>query len=1474
MNCSRCQFPLPDGSKFCLNCGASTSGISGQESDVPVSVPPVADAGEERSAATISPLPTLIGPGGGAGDDGLPGTPLDARYEVQEEIAQGGFARVFKARDRRLDRVVAVKRLLDVHMKPGGASQALQRFIRESQAIASLNHRNIVQVFDTDKDAEGYYIVMEYVGGGTLREWLKEKQKLPVPDAIALARGIAQGLAYAHRRNLVHRDVKPGNVLLARDGGELEPKIVDFGLARMGSDSELSMTGYGMGTPYYMPPEQRRNAKSANHTADIYALGKIIYEMVSGEVPDNVLPHRIPQVPGLSALIFKCIESRPEERFFSMDDLIRALDAIPGARGGAGPAAGPARGVGGPGVCPACGMDNELAAKFCSGCGQGLFRPCPECKSETRITTRFCSGCGSDLEAFETAKSALLRMREYSQGKRWSRVLKEAGLVPEDSRLKGEIGRQMLAEIAALRKEAEIRQEELRSLLEQLNQAQQEQRLEVALRLARQYQSLDPSHAEMAGRAEQIARQIDERDFETADREARQALRERDMAAAGQAMERYLQRHEDGLHVAAARDWGQIHLPALDQYLGVLRLNGEMARARESGQAEQALRFGEELLACLSAVSDPDRLPELAPEACPEDERPLAAELQTAAQEEVARLKTAREQAQRLEAEARELDAAGGYEEALRLVREAEAVFPGDEGRQIEIGELGNRLNLQRQGVDRFRRLVAEARKALGDRRLVECRKRFMELGPAGQLIRVHESSACQAEWREARQAFADLERDLKAAERRHSEALERAQAALGAGDYPTCIEACAQARADGEDNPALDDLHEKAQSKQRQVEQYLAAAATHAERRQWLPAIEESCKALRLSPRSERVRRMNETARLGLAAAEARKRKIILTSVGSALALALLTWAGAETRAFYHRTRFEKFVKLEKGEAALEHARKIRKHAAANEFVFQADQAYEQRELAETQRKAGLGPKAAADLPEDWAGAEALLSAGETAAGICDWPVAERKWREAGTEFSKINKRSAGNKTRADAAAIELVEKRTAAENAAASRWATNEWLAAETARNNADAQDANGEYDRAATSRAQAAEAYETARVVAIGQARVENALKAYLAAYDAQNEITGREDNATVEELFRRAGKWMEIQAALDQGGAARQGQRWDDAVQAYGHAQFLLKKSVVPVRVQAKTDEAQRLLDENGSLAQTLEILRAIQDVDPAAALPERDQAGFRAVASALKDLPCVLLKEQASHLLALAADTGYAPAQYLQIHYAESLPPGQATRKLRSGDVAMTNEVNRLAKAKDPAAQFAVGLMIENGWYGSIEESKAGIYYRAAALSGFSPAMVKYGALLEDKADAKNWYRTAAEAKDTQGMIALGRLLLYESDGKFAAEALDWFRKAGEAGNPAGWLGMSDALDLYPKLSSRPGEAEDWLRNAALAGDADAMMGLAERYEWGSATIKRDLETAKKWYGQAAESGHSQAQAALDRLKKTAPAGRR
>jgi len=215
---------------------------------------------------------------------------LGDRYEVLEEIGRGGFGVVYRGRDRKLNRVVAIKRLLSERVGGDQGAAVVQRFRRESQLIALLNHRNIVQVYDHDEDGEGWYIVMEYVGGGTLWQRLKREGKLGLEEALGLMRGICQGVAYAHRRNLVHRDLKPRNILLAEEGEAARvPKIVDFGLARGGDESEVSLSGHGLGTLGYMAPEQRRNAKGVNHTADIYSLGKILYELVTGENPENVI---------------------------------------------------------------------------------------------------------------------------------------------------------------------------------------------------------------------------------------------------------------------------------------------------------------------------------------------------------------------------------------------------------------------------------------------------------------------------------------------------------------------------------------------------------------------------------------------------------------------------------------------------------------------------------------------------------------------------------------------------------------------------------------------------------------------------------------------------------------------------------------------------------------------------------------------------------------------------------------------------------------------------------------------------------------------------------------------------------------------------------------------------------------------------------------------------------------------------------
>ncbi|NMA46148.1 MAG: SUMF1/EgtB/PvdO family nonheme iron enzyme, partial [Lentisphaerae bacterium] len=457
MLCPHCQSEIAQESKFCPECGTRISGMSrashadgasldGMRTMVGTaprdSVAPAASPGHE---GTLDKVMTLAGmPAPAVSTDGG-GKPLGDRYQLMRELGEGGFARVWLAKDLKLGRQVAVKRLKAEAEKGHEGGLARKRFLQESQAIVRLNHRNIVQVFDADSDAEGPYLVMEYIDGPTLREHLRQADRLDQAEALRLFQGIAQGVAFSHRHNIIHRDLKPTNILLAQDGGQFLPKIVDFGLARAGADSNVSLTGYGMGTMGYMPPEQRRDAKNVNHTADIYALGKILYELVSGAVPDNVLPNKIPPPPALARVIFKCIEDNPAERYFSVDELLGELSNL------SGPSAELVAGSNlDANACPSCQAPNRHDAKFCERCGAGMMRPCPECERENRVSLPFCGGCGTDVSAFLAVQDIAQKMRAYAGEKKWTRIEKEYALLPESPRLPGEKGSKLLAEVESL----------------------------------------------------------------------------------------------------------------------------------------------------------------------------------------------------------------------------------------------------------------------------------------------------------------------------------------------------------------------------------------------------------------------------------------------------------------------------------------------------------------------------------------------------------------------------------------------------------------------------------------------------------------------------------------------------------------------------------------------------------------------------------------------------------------------------------------------------------------------------------------------------------------------------------------------------------------------------------------------------------------------------------------------------------------
>jgi formylglycine-generating enzyme required for sulfatase activity len=515
MLCPKCHKTIPDGSRFCLECGSAVSSDSQSEAaqaavragvslgGALTQTGPAPADGAAAPALSLGDQRTLQGAGSPAGisPSAGAGVALTKRYELEAEIGRGGFAVVWRARDRKLGRTVAVKRLLpEASQGPGGA-QTVQRFEREAQAIATLNHRNIVQVFDSDTDADGRYIVMEYVSGGTLRDYLKKRGKLPVAEAVALAMGLCRGLAAAHRQGLVHRDVKPANVLLepAEAGGPL-PRLVDFGLARQGRESELSATGYGLGTPYYMAPEQRRDAKSVTHTADIYALGKTLYEMLTGEIPDSVDPALLPPPEELGRIILKCIRSNPAERYFSAEDLLRDLEALGTGAAGSAPGAAAA----GSTACPACGRRNPPDAKFCEACGTGLMRRCPECDRENGLGLRFCGGCGSDVPGFLQTRDALARMQGFAKELKWSRVTKEHGLLARNVKLPGEKGKKLSADLRGAARSAVAAEQVLADKRAFLAKALEAREFEQALALCREIVALDPADEQAAVTAAEL----------------------------------------------------------------------------------------------------------------------------------------------------------------------------------------------------------------------------------------------------------------------------------------------------------------------------------------------------------------------------------------------------------------------------------------------------------------------------------------------------------------------------------------------------------------------------------------------------------------------------------------------------------------------------------------------------------------------------------------------------------------------------------------------------------------------------------------------------------------------------------------------------------------------------------------------------------------------------------------------------------
>jgi serine/threonine-protein kinase len=263
---------------------------------------------------------------------------IAGRYQLEQAVGSGGMSKVYRAHDRLLERTVALKIL---HEHYSQDDEYVERFRREARAVAQLAHPNVVTVIDRGEHEGRQYIVFEYVDGENLKQLVAREGPLPPKQVVELGLQIARALSSAHARGVVHRDVKPQNVLLSEDG---LPKVTDFGIARSSDVESVTLTGTVMGTSEYISPEQARG-EAVDFRSDVYSLGAILYELCTGDVPfpgENpvsvAMRHLHEPVPSararrrevpsrLDAAIRRAMAKDPAERFDSMDELIAELHA-------------------------------------------------------------------------------------------------------------------------------------------------------------------------------------------------------------------------------------------------------------------------------------------------------------------------------------------------------------------------------------------------------------------------------------------------------------------------------------------------------------------------------------------------------------------------------------------------------------------------------------------------------------------------------------------------------------------------------------------------------------------------------------------------------------------------------------------------------------------------------------------------------------------------------------------------------------------------------------------------------------------------------------------------------------------------------------------------------------------------------------------------------------------------------------------
>jgi serine/threonine protein kinase/predicted Zn-dependent protease len=316
IKCPKCQFDNPDDSKFCKECG--TQVISSEE--IPA-----------------SPTKTLETPT----KELTTGSTFAGRYQIIEELGKGGMGKVYKAHDTEIKEKVALKL---INPEISADKKTIERFQNELKFARKISHRNVCRMYDLNKEEGTYYITMEYVPGEDLKSFLRRVGQLPAGKSISIAKQVCEGLSEAHRLGVVHRDLKPQNIMIDKEGNA---RIMDFGIARSLKAKGITGAGMMIGTPEYMSPEQVEG-KDVDQRSDIYSVGVNLYEMVTGQVPfEGDTPFTIgmkhkgetpkdpkelnAQIPeDLSRVILRCLEKDREERYQTADELLSELTNIEG----------------------------------------------------------------------------------------------------------------------------------------------------------------------------------------------------------------------------------------------------------------------------------------------------------------------------------------------------------------------------------------------------------------------------------------------------------------------------------------------------------------------------------------------------------------------------------------------------------------------------------------------------------------------------------------------------------------------------------------------------------------------------------------------------------------------------------------------------------------------------------------------------------------------------------------------------------------------------------------------------------------------------------------------------------------------------------------------------------------------------------------------------------------------------------------